>query len=155
MPSDFSGYEPPKPTDLYNQRFDPYGNQPQRPHSSSKSIWIILAVIGGVMLLGCCGGCLGLVYFGKGVIEEEVANELRGNPVLIREVGTIESLKVNFVASAAQDDEEIFVYDVQGSKSSGKIKVLSVTDDLFDEEIVIWAELELPDGKKFTLIDER
>lgn len=122
------------------------------PQKKSNTIWIVLALLlfGGVAICGCCGG---IVYFGFGVLSTEIANELRDNPTLREHVGEIQSFDVNFVASAAEEDEDAYVYEVVGDKGSGTVTVKSITDDEGNEEI-IWARLRTPDGTTVELVSE-
>ena len=95
----------------------------------------------------------GLVYFGFGVLSTEIANELRDNPALREHIGEIQSFDVNFVASAAEEDENVYVYDVVGDKGSGTVTVKSLTDSDGSEEI-IWARLRTSDGTTVELVSE-
>lgn len=74
----------------------------------------------------CCGGGAGLVYFGLGVVAEQVADDLRDHPVVQEQLGGIDEIEVDFVASAARDDDDEFVYNVRGPKGSGTLIAKSV-----------------------------
>lgn len=126
MSSAGSPYQPP---------LDPHYGQPQ-PKRSTAWIWILLLlVIGGGGLLMCCGGGGALVYFGLGVMGEEVAEQLRDHPVIQEQLGGIDEIDVDFTASAARDDDEEFVFNVKGPKGSGTLITRTITDDLGNDRV--------------------
>jgi hypothetical protein len=126
-----------------------YGAAPPQK-SSSAGLWIALAVAGAVLLV-CGGGCGALVFVGLNVAEEEIAVQLRDNPKLREHVGEIESLDMDIIASGAEDDDDVFVYRVKGSKGSGKLTIREGTSDDFDT-IVEEATLRLPDGTTVPIV---
>ena len=67
-----------------------------------------LVVGGAVVCLACCGGA---AMFGMNVVAEQVADDLRGNPVLEEHIGPITSIETNWVKSMAAggDDEGLEV----------------------------------------------
>jgi hypothetical protein len=124
----------------------PYGFPPPPPPRKSKRlVWILLGV-GGLVIVLICGGVIGLAYFGFNIIEKEIRNQVRDNPVLIQHIGSVESLEVDLTESAALKDDDTFVYHVKGSKGTGVLTVKHITNDAGDEEIE-WAELRLPDNR--------
>ena len=102
-------------------------------------------------LLVCCGGGALLTWFGKNVGEEEITAQLRDNPKLREHIGEIKNLDMDFVASGAQDDSDVFVYNVEGSKSSGRLTIRESMDDDFST-IVEEATLRLPDGSEVKIV---
>lgn len=66
----------------------------------------------------CCGG-IGVVIFGMNVISAEVADQLRDNQKFREHIGELEEINVDFVASAAKDEDDTFVYKVKGAKGRG------------------------------------
>jgi hypothetical protein len=144
--SHFSDFQQP------GHSFDPH----PAPRRSSSPVALILAIIGGIgaaSFLACCGGFVALAYFGKTVSEQELADQLRDNPALQEHIGDIEQLSLNFIATAAIEDEDIEVYDVQGTKGKGKITVK--TSSLMDaDDEIIWAKLRLDSGETVELISE-
>lgn len=122
------------------------------PPRRSSSAWIyILAAFGMLGLLVCCGGGALLTWFGKNVGEEEITAQLRDNPKLREHIGEIKNLDMDFVASGAQDDSDVFVYNVEGSKSSGRLTIRESMDDDFST-IVEEATLRLPDGSEVKVV---
>jgi len=137
----------------------PFGNPPVGVYSPppapqksgiSKFVWI-----------GCAGGCLlaviavavgvfGLGYFGLGVFAEQVANDLRSNPVVVEHLGTIQELEVDLMASSAVADQNIFVFDAKGAKGQGRIRAECVTIDGGTEDVVS-GTLEMSTGEVYDL----
>ncbi len=108
-------YQPP------GQFSDPYG--PPQPKSNSSIIWIVGIVIGviglgGLLACGCCGG---LTFFGMNVAADQVADSLRDNPVVVEHLGEIKECNWNVGESFQHDDDDVMVFDVEGSQGSGKI----------------------------------
>jgi hypothetical protein len=138
-------YDPHRPGGAGPAPGPQYGYPPPPNKSRKKLLWVLLGV-GGLLIVLVCGGVIGLVYFGANVIEAEIRNQVRDNPVLVKHVGQVESFEVNLTESAAINDDDTFVYHVKGSKGSGVLTVKHITDDNGDE-VVQSAELRLPDGK--------
>lgn len=113
-------------------------------------ILIVTAVVLGGGTLVCCGG---FVYFGLNIMSAEVEAELRDNARLREHIGEIQKLTVDFTRSLANDDDDIFVYNVRGTKASGELTVHHITGD-DGKEIVLAASLRLSDGRTIELIGE-
>jgi hypothetical protein len=126
--------------------------QTTRPRRSGK-MWLLIAgvIVSGGLLLVCCGGLGALGYFGLGVITTEIEDQLRDNPVLRDKVGDIQSFDMDLTRSVAADEEDVWVYQVQGSKAQGVITVNHVTDDDGNEQIQT-AKLKLSSGEEFDLV---
>lgn len=133
-----------------------FGNRMEEPRqglSTGMIVFIVLGVLGSGFFVLCCGGGIAFVYFGLQVFGEEIANELKDNPTMIEHIGQIESFDIDWVASAADEGEEVFVFNVKGTKSKGVVTCESITlDD--GTEFISWAELELPDGTTVDLIND-
>jgi len=135
---------------------NPYAQSDQSPSNvppkkSSLKFWLILfGVLGTFTLLLCCGGPIGAFYWSIGFLEKTVDTRLRDNPVVREHLGEIEPVSYNFQATGETGQTEgqgILVFDAKGSKSSGLIKVRLAGDQ------IIWAELEMPSGETFELIE--
>lgn len=126
----------------------PLGAQPRR--QSLLWLWVLLG-FGSVGLLCCCGGVVGVMLFGMNVVEAEVADLLRDNPKLRQHVGEIESLELDWVATAAKEDDETFVYRVQGDRGSGVLTVEQTEDDDWNK-VIVRATLRLPDGTQVQIV---
>jgi len=139
-----------------NPNFNPYSNpsQPGGAPASKKSgigtPLIIICITVGVCLtviVVCCGACGILGYVGIGQQSEELADELRFNPVIQEHIGDIETFEYQFWDSSDIDDYNTEVYAVKGTKGSGEIVVKYISDDDLNVEIE-WAELTTSSGEK-------
>lgn len=122
---------------------------PPRSGGGHKVLWIVLGSVAGVVLLGglCCGG---FVFVGFGALEDDIAAKLRDNPVLVEQIGTLESVDLNLTKSGDYSDPDTMVYDVKGSKGSGVAIVKSRTVEGGEE--IEKATLKLSDGREFELV---
>jgi hypothetical protein len=109
---------------------------------------IVSLIVGaGLCLVVCCGG---IVHFGMGVQAEEIRSELEANPKFIEQVGQVQEFSVNYMASFSDQDDEVFIYDVQGTKWSGRVTVKHETG-ADGKEKVIWVKFTLPSGETIEL----
>ncbi len=68
-------------------------------------------------------------------------------PEFQEHIGAIESFEMNWARSFADEDDDTFFYDVEGSEGSGYVRVDHHTDE-FGREVIESAELTLSDGRK-------
>jgi hypothetical protein len=132
----------------YGQSFGP---QTPPPKKSSKTP-LILAIVGGIGLvcvLVCCGAGVWLVQFGMSVVSADIENQLRDHPEIDEHVGVIQKLEVDWAKSLAEDDYDIWTYDVEGTKASGELIVESESD--LDSEAIVSAMLRLSTGEEIEL----
>jgi hypothetical protein len=108
---------------------------------------IITGALGSICLLGCGG----FMWFGTRVMAREMEEQLRDNPALVRELGTIPTggFSYEWIATGAAQGWDEYVFHVRGSKGSGNVHVETDSDDR-----IVWAELRLPDGRKVTLVGQ-
>ncbi len=134
----------------YGQNFGPQ----TPPLTKSSKAPILLAVLGGLgllCLLVCCGAGVWLVQFGMSVVSADIENQLRDHPQIEEHVGVIQKLEVDWAKSLAEDDYDIWTYDIEGSKGKGEIVVESKSDFNSDSEVIISATLRLSTGEKIEL----
>jgi hypothetical protein len=126
-----------------------------RSRSRSRGTSYLFAglLVGGLTIVLCCGGGTALVVFFMNVMTKEVEVELRDNEVLIEHLGPIVSFELDWTGSFAKDDDEVFVFQVEGTKGKGEITAKSVTGP-DDNEHVEWAKLRLPTGEVVDLVPE-
>ena len=130
---------------------EPTGASPPPKRKSSMGLVIILAIsMGLVLVLLCCGGGIGIVWFGLGVVEDSVLSQLHDHPAVQEHIGEVEDFEMNLMASANHEDSDTFIYDVSGSNGSGRLEVRSVT--VGSREEISNATLELPDGTRINLV---
>lgn len=127
-----------------------YGPPPKR--NSGLPMWIIVLIlgvlgVGGISLVGCCGG---FVWFGLNIVSEQVADSLAGNPVIKEHIGDVTSCKTDFTKTVANNDEDVMVFRVEGSKGKGWI--YGKTND--ETNALLSGELRMEDGKKYDLFPE-
>ncbi len=112
----------------------PYGTPPKK--KSMTWLWILLGVLGGgaVLACACCGGTS---YWGMTAGALIVAKTLEGNAVIDEHIGTIDSASFDFQATGeagqkAGGDQKILVFDVKGSKGSGRVEGRQGPDGRFE-----------------------
>jgi hypothetical protein len=100
---------------------------PQKSRSGLKVVLIVLAV---VVLLGllACGGMIALLYYGVNAgLTAAMKQELDGNPVIVQEIGEIESITMDLSDTAKRADPEgqkqILSCEIVGTKGSGQLIV--------------------------------
>lgn len=134
------------------QDLDYLREPPQQQSGAGKSLKL-LAILGGLALLCfalCCGAGILFVNFGMSVVSADIERQLRDHPQIRQSIGEIENLDVNWPHSLAHEDDDTFVYDIEGSKGEGQITVESISRDDGSEEIIS-AELRLSNGEVLEL----
>lgn len=126
---------------------------PDKPSHSNRWTCLILVLgIGGLsVLLLCCGGGVGLVWFGLNVVSTEIEEQLRDNPKLKEHVGVVESFTFDFTRTAALNKPDAMVFHVKGSIKEGDVTVVADTDGE-GHQVVRSAVLRLPDGTDIPLV---
>jgi hypothetical protein len=107
--------------------------------------------LGGALVLCCGGGVVAVGMFGMNIVAADIKEQLRDNPKLREHVGEIQSLEFDFVATAAKDDDETFVYNVEGDKGGGALTVRQVQDEDWNE-VIEEASLRLENGKTVQIV---
>lgn len=112
----------------------------------------ILLVIAGLSVAGLCclACCLGILNVGVHVITEEIRFQVEADPLFIRHVGTVNTFQLNYLASLTNREDQVYTYDVSGTKWSGRMTIRQVTNDDRNVEIV-WARFTLPSGETIEL----
>lgn len=129
-----------------------YGRRRKRPRGKQMG-WLFAGLFGGgLVILLCCGSGSALIVFGVNLTTREIEVELRDNEALVEQLGPLESFEFNWTATFAADDD-IYIFDAQGSDASGEVMVKTVTG-VNDEEEIIWATLRLPNGDVVELVEE-
>ena len=126
----------------------------RRKRTSTGCILVVVAGVFMVFMTLCCGG-VGLVsYFGLNLIADEVEGDLRDNPVIAEQIGTIQSFEMDWGGSfVEEEDEDTFVFRIRGSKASG---IVTVFCDTSDAEIasVVSGTLQVDSGETYDLFPE-
>lgn len=124
-----------------------FRDREQREKSSGSNClaWTLgCAVVSGIMMVFLC--CGGIGYFGVNIMNTEVQAELRDNPQIREHLGELSSVQLNMFKSMTHDGDDIWVYDLTGSKGKGEITIHQTTNDSGDEEFHS-ATLRLSDGQ--------
>jgi hypothetical protein len=128
--------------------------------STGKIILIVFAIIFALGFLACAG-IAAVIWFGWSAGEQAMAEafkpKLQGNPVVVQEIGTITSMRLDSMASInrtkeSQSEQPIFVMPVEGT--NGKGTFIIVTQRNRGDQIET-ASLETSDGRTLELsLDE-
>ena len=125
---------------------DPSFEQPAERSGGGRWWIVILAGAGLFFVLACCGGGLGLGMLGIQVEEASLETQLRDNPQVRQHVGEISEFKTNYSKSFANEDEDMWVYDVQGSKGNAELTITTSTAADF-ESTIEGVVMRLPTGE--------
>lgn len=89
---------------------------------------LIAALVVGLLGMLMFGGCLGIVWFSMGKMDEQVLAQLQSAPRVTAYVGNVEKVKLNLRASGEASNgaapglpNKIMIYDVTGSKRSARV----------------------------------
>lgn len=103
---------------------------PGAPRSNPCLILVVVLGAAGLLCAAlCCGAGVWIVGFGMSVVSADIENQLRDHPQIREHLGTIQSLKVDWPKSIAEEDYDTWTYDVRGDKGSGELIVVSVSGD--------------------------
>lgn len=136
-----SGYEPPAP---------PYRSSGGGGCGKTAIVLAIVGCLAVVSLVVCCGG---LLYWFQSEMSSQIRFQLEDHPIVVEHLGEVTGFEMNIMASGAAEDEDTWVYEVEGSKGKGIVTVQHVTGADGVEEIVS-AQLRLPSGETFELAPE-
>jgi hypothetical protein len=120
------------------------------PRSEGRTVALVVT---GVLLLGALGILAvggGFMVYGLGLLEDQVAADLRGNAVLQAHLGEVIRFDVNFSRSMLEPDQETLVFDVTGLKGAGRVTARCVTVDA-DHEKVTAGTLRMDSGAVYDL----
>lgn len=115
----------------------------------------------GCMVGGCAAGCgtafvlvtvaCGLVYwFGARIWQEQVRTQLEESAVVRDHVGLPLHCEVDWTASFADPDQDVFVFRLSGPGGEARARLRLKTRDDGSEQ-VLGGTLELPDGRRLEL----
>ncbi len=133
-----------------NQYQSPQTPSPTKGKSNKTLVILILVLVGGFFLI-CCGGFGGLTYFGLDIVSSEVESQVRDHPTIKAEIGEIKSFDMSLTKSAHIREDDVFVFDVQGTKGDGEVTAKIFTNSEGMEEI-IRASLKTSTGRTMSLI---
>lgn len=125
-------------------RYDREEAPVRKSSGTSCLLWTLLLGVGGAVVCGvvCCGG---LAYFGFNIMATEVEVAIRDNAQIREHLGDLQSVRLNFMKSVADEDGDTWVYDLTGSKGKGELTVVQTTGAAGGESFHS-AKLRLADG---------
>jgi hypothetical protein len=104
---------------------DPGFGQPVK-QSGNKALYWILGIVSAVTIGGalvCCGGGYFLVRFTTNELAKQFRGPVQNSPEVAEHIGDIEDMTLSFQAMQAAGDQGKLVFEVKGSKGSGKVVV--------------------------------
>ena len=103
-------------------------------------------------MLVCCGACCGLIYIGMEEEEKQIQAMFEDHPIVLEEIGDIQSVRRDWSASMEEDDDSIWYFNVEGDRADGVIVIKEVPFNFDSEELEIeWATLQLDSGEEFDI----
>lgn len=132
---------------------DQFTVQPRKRNSMG---CVIVVVVGVFMVLVtlCCSGLGFLAYFGLDMMTGEVESDLRDNPVIAEQIGSIQSFEMDWGGSfIEEEDDDTFVFRIRGSKASGIVTVVCDTDNAEIADVVS-GTLQVDSGETFDMFPE-
>ncbi|WP_153555998.1 hypothetical protein [Roseimaritima sediminicola] len=120
------------PSDGFGPNPDGFGPNPNVPPpdsgGSSSAVKWVLGILGGlaVVMLLCCGGCFLLAKFGLDQVGNQVASQVRNDPVVVEHIGQVESVEMDFMETSRYQqetgDSDAVVFTITGDKGTGVLK---------------------------------
>lgn len=103
---------------------------PTQPAKSGSGLKTVLIVVAVVVLLGllACGGMVGLGFYAIYASGQMVKSEVESTQVIQDEIGTIDSISMDFQDTAKRSepgsDQPVVSYAIEGPKGSGHLLVV-------------------------------
>ena len=94
-----------------------------------------------------------LVASGCGLLddfEQQVAADIKDNPVILRHIGDITSIDTDWTATGEQPGDDVFVFRLTGTKGEASLTAECITVDA-EHEDVISGSIRLPSGETIDL----
>jgi hypothetical protein len=88
-----------------------------------------------------------LALIGNGMIEEEIANDLRDNQVILEHIGELHSVELDWTDTANDERMEWDHYDIEGGLGAGELVLRTEAQGPDAVEVVLEGELHLPSGE--------
>jgi hypothetical protein len=132
--------------------FRPRSRKRKQTGNTRLIIGLIVGVIGGGFLL-CGGACVGVFNWALEDTTQTVREGLADNPVIREHIGEVQSFKMQKWASIMHDNEETYLFRIEGSLASGTITADCWPDDEGDDR-AYFGVLALDNGETFELIPD-
>jgi hypothetical protein len=153
-PNDPFAGNPNSPNQMGN---GPMAGGPPSKKSKGKMFWL-LGCLGGMGVLGlvCCGGMFMTMQFGMGMLATQFQTQIEDNPVIVEQIGDIESFSMSFSALVenAQNQDPggtpELPFEIVGSKGSGTVFIQQGAGG-GDNAVIRSARLVTSDGESIPL----
>jgi|GEM_PF-2857308 hypothetical protein len=107
---------------------DPYAAPPAKKSSNLKIILIVLGIL-GVMGVVCCGGLIGggfwAANFAMNMMGEAIRPLVANDQTVLEKIGDVQSISGSLMETGTYQQQSgqqnVIVFDIQGSKGSGKL----------------------------------
>lgn len=132
-----------------NDGFGPNPNEVPAQKKGGAAKWVI-GILVGVVLLGllCCGAVGVVGYLGLGQIGTQVTEQIQDDPVIVDQIGEVESVSMSIMATGEYQQESgeegVIVFDIKGSKGSGKLRARQSGSDQFGDYVLVKEGQEYP-----------
>ena len=155
---------------MSNNPNDPFAGNPNSPNqmgngpagpppkkSKGMMFWLLGCLGGmGILALVCCGGMFATMQYGMGMLATEFQTQIEGDPVIVEQIGDIESFSMSFSAlmENAQNQDpggaQELPFEIVGSKGSGTVFIEQGAGS-GDTPAIRSARLVTSDGQSFPL----
>ncbi|HET6425889.1 MAG TPA: hypothetical protein VFG20_19520 [Planctomycetaceae bacterium] len=125
---------------------DAYGERTRAPKQGGSGClyWTLgCGAVGVIGVLLCCGG---FAMLGLNMISTEAEVALRDNAEIREHLGELTSVKMNMTKTMTHAGDDLWVYDLVGTKGKGELTAHQTTDGAGDE-VFHTATLRLSDGQ--------
>ncbi len=108
---------------------EPSGTGADSSAPKNRNVWLwVIGIVAGVGILGglaCCGSIFFAYQWGAGMLGEELRAELQGDPTIREHLGDVESAEMSLTATAQENQDrpgdDLLVFDVQGNRGEGQV----------------------------------
>jgi hypothetical protein len=126
----------------YPQSYSDPGVRQPPPKSSNRALYWILGIVSVVTIGGalvCCGGGYFAVRFATGELANQFRRPIQASPEIAEHIGEIEDMTLSFTAMQAAGDQGKLVFEVKGTKGTGKVEVdlAKAESEDFDEAFLL------------------
>ena len=119
----------------------------------SRPLWpaVVMGIFTGLALVASC-----LVLASRATASRTggVPRQLEQNAALIERVGEVREFRIDRPTPELDEDDDLWIYEVEGTKGSGRLTVRHETAEDGSERIV-WARMRLPSGEVVDLDVEK
>ena len=74
--------------------------------------------------------------------------------MILEQVGAINTIEIDMIASANEPSEQVFVFNIEGPNGSGLLTVNTETIDDYTEKVT-WGQLRIASGEIYDLLPDQ